>query len=86
MKDQVAPNRVPCPDGSHDHPPCLLVKRAEESTWRAVNPDSLKSFTYEVGYRYVLVVRERFTPSMTHKVIQLLEKTPDTTVAIPGHP
>ncbi|GMA16061.1 hypothetical protein HNQ10_002213 [Deinococcus metallilatus] len=52
-----------------------------------MNPYGLKSFTHEAGYRYVLVVRERFAPpNMTYNVIRILEKTPDPTIAIPGQP
>nr|WP_281260176.1 DUF4377 domain-containing protein [Deinococcus planocerae] len=87
MRYQVAPNRVSCPPLSRDDQPCLLVKRADETQWREVNPSTFPNFAHETGYRYVLLVREQFRPpAMTYEVVRILEKTPDASLAIPGQP
>lgn len=83
----VAPNRVTFSTPSPEDRTCLLVKRAEDTVWREFEPSLLQGFTHETGFRYRLLVSEQFTPPVTtYTLKQVLEKTPDSTIAVPGQP
>lgn len=83
----VAPNRVTCSFASYGNEACLLIKRDQDTVWREFDPYQLKGFSHEQGFRYRLIVAEGFLPpSNTYELKQILEKTPDDSIAVPGQP
>jgi Domain of unknown function (DUF4377) len=94
----VAPNTVPCYDGATDA--CLLIKEIAsgqvQPTWsRWYTAQRIIGFEYTSGFRYHLLVNETFPSNISfigdpnppgYNLKQVLLKTPDSIIYVPGQP
>ncbi|GBF05163.1 hypothetical protein DAERI_030329 [Deinococcus aerius] len=92
----VAPNKTPCPESFGGLPrACLLVKPGAASASDVWQPfeDTILGFGHQSGHRYRLLVNATSYSSpigdpfpTSYALKQVLEKTPDSTIAVPGQP
>ena len=92
----VAPNKISCPDRLGGTSECLLVKLdkyAHVSNVWGTFEDRILGFEHQPGYRYRILVNVTSysspigdPPPPSYSLKQVLEKTFDSTIAVPGQP